>query len=262
MPRVLLLCLLLGGCAPAEPPPRRLVVSAPRAFAPLLAAWEQADPAARADVETTISPRAVADVREGLADLALVGRDLRPDETGVVAHVLGRDAVAVIVHKDNPIPNLTTNQAAGLFARVHTDWKELGGTERPISTVGLGEGRAVRDAFLDYLGVKPPQTRPDPAVANSEQAVAAVASRPGAVGYVALASARAAMATAPVRVVPLDGVAPSPDTVLTGKYPLVRPVVLVSRPTPRPAVQAFLDFARSARGRAILAAQGYVPGGP
>ena len=264
MPRALILLptALLAGCAFSGPPPRRLVVAGSRHFAPLMAAFAEADPAGRADFEATLSSRAVADVREGLADVALVGRDLRPDETGVVRHALGRDAIAVAVHRDNPIASLTENQVAGLFTRVYGNWRELGGFDRPIVVVGLAEGRDVREAFLDFLGLKAAQVRADPTVADSEQVVQAVASRPGAVGYVSLASARAALKAAPVRLVPLAGVVPGPDTVLAGKYLFVRPIICVTRPGPLPSAKALLDLARSPAGQALFAEQGYVAGGP
>jgi len=269
MPRTLIAiaaAFLLAGCSPPPVEGPRLVLSGPRLFQPLLAELAKRHaartPGVRIDHETSQPGRAVADAREGLTDVAIVGRELRPDETGVEARPLARDGLGFIVHRSNSLASLTEAQASGLFTRLYINWREIGGADRPVTVVGLTDGRAARVAFLDFLGLRGAQVRPEPAVASSEQAAVAVAARPGAVGYVSLAGAREAIKAGIIRVVPLAGTTPNADTISTGKYPFVRTVVLVSRLEPPPAVQAFLDFALSEENRALLAEQGLVPGGP
>ncbi len=263
---VIAAALLLAGCAPPSPPARpHLVLSGPRLYQPLLAElarrYTDKNPDVRVDYEIALGGRAVADAREGLADLSIIGRDLRPDETGVATHPLARDGLALIVHRTNTIPSLSEAQVTGLFTRLYVNWREVGGADRPVFLVGLGEGRASREAFLDILGLRGVQLRPDLATATSDQAAQAAAARPGAIAYVSLAGARDALKTGSVRAVALDGVPPNADTISTGKYPFVRPVVLVSRPEPSDAVARFLAFAMSEDHHALLTEMGFVPGG-
>src|SRR5262249_36343439 len=95
---------------------------------------------------------------------------------------------------------------------------------------------------------------------TSEQLLQAVGSTPGAVAAVLLGPAEAALAAGvPVRLVPLGGVAPTPENVRTGTYPLARPLSLVTRDPPSGSVQAFLDFARSDQVQDLLRKYSVVP---
>lgn len=262
----LLGAFLLAGCAPPEPPKRPLVVSGPRAFQPLLdelaARFERDHPDVRISFESTFPNRAVADAREGLADVAVLGRELRPDETGVLARPVARDAIALVVHRGNTIASLNHAQVLALFNRAYRNWGELGCSDCPVVVVGLGKGRSTTEVFLDHIGLKPNEFRPEPVVPTAEQAVVAVAARPGAVAYVSLAEAGAALKAGAARVVPLAGVSPNRDTVSTGRYLFVRPVVVVSRPDPPELVRQFLSFAQAPENHDLFLKHGLVPGGP
>src|SRR5262249_44049288 len=154
---------------------------------------EQSRPDIRISFESTFPGRAVADAREGLADVAIIGRELRPEEAGVVPRPVARDAIAVIVHRNNTVHALNHGQLVGLFTRLFINWSELGCSDCRIVLVGLGRGRATAEVFLDYLGLKPAQFRPEPVVPSGEQAVVAVAARPGAIAFVSLAEAGPAL---------------------------------------------------------------------
>jgi phosphate transport system substrate-binding protein len=216
-------------------------------------------PEVRLDLEFGISVRGVNDTRAGLADIGFLTRELHPDETGLTSTPLGRDAMAFILHKDNPVAALTENQIVGLFARSYASWGELGGSERSVVIVGLSEGRAGREICLEYLGLKTAVTRHDLSLSTSEQVVQAVATRPGAIGYISLASARELLPHPGIKILPLAGVMPLPENVQTAKYPFVRPAVWVTRPDPPARVQAFLDFAVHPDQHDLLLKHGLAP---
>jgi phosphate transport system substrate-binding protein len=102
-------------------------------------------------------------------------------------------------------------------------------------------------------------TRHDLSLSTSEQVVQAVASRPGAIGYISLASAREVLPHPNVRVLPLAGVVPSPETIGTSKYPFVRPTILVTRVNPPEKVKAFLAFATHPDQHDLLLKHGLAP---
>src|SRR4051794_30207992 len=145
---LLLLLLALAGCGSAEKPPRHVLLAGSRTMVPLLEAigrrYTDTHPGVRLDFDPGFSERAVSETRQGLADVGLLSRPLRADEVGVVAYPFARDAMAFVVHRDNPLPTITENQLVGLFSRSYTNWKDLGGSDRPITLVGVGEGRSVR----------------------------------------------------------------------------------------------------------------------
>jgi phosphate transport system substrate-binding protein len=260
----LLVVTVAAGCRPAEPPVRHLVLSGSRSLALLMNdigdRFEEHHPGVRIDVEPTTAPRAINDTKQGLADLGMLGRRLRPEETGVRPHPVARDGVAIIVHRTNPVRELTPAQIASVFSRLSTNWKEVGGTDRPILVVSQAEGRAARDVVLDFLGLQPAQFRADPAVPTSAEAIQAVSTHPGAIGYASLGMAEQAARSQPIRLLPLAGVAATLDNVRTGRYPLVRLLQLLTREPPQGLVQEFLDFACSPRVHDLIGQHGSVPG--
>jgi len=259
----LFLMLGLCGCRQAATPPRHVLLSGSRTMMPLMEAigerFTADNPDVRIDFEPTLSSRGALDTRQGLADVGLLTRSLRPEETGLATCPLGRDGLAFIVHRDNPLVSLTNSQLVGLFARSYMSWQELGGHNRPVVLVGLSDVTAGRTQFLDFLALDPAKAKPDFAFPTSEQVVQAVAARSGAIGYVSYAGSREALADKPVRVLPLAGVLPDPDTISTSKYPFVRPIMLVTRTEMSDLVRRFVEFACSPEQDDLLLRHGFAP---
>src|SRR5207249_4712076 len=149
------------------------------------------------------------------------------DEIGLYAFPVAREGIALVVHASNPVPALTDEQVTGLYARVAVNWREVGGPDRPVALVGLAEGRSLGEFFVRRFQLTATRARPDYLVANSTQATHAVAGLPSAVGYAQLRPALSAVqAGQQVRLVPLGGVAPTPENLRSGKYTLTRPLNL------------------------------------
>src|SRR5262245_53354616 len=117
MPRLLgwlvgatVLAGLLIGCQPA-PRSRSLVIVGSRCMVPLIEAVSRRFQQGRDDVRFTVeaadAERAVNDTRLGLADIGLLPRPLGPLDAGLESRMIGRDGVALIVHRDNPVQGLT-----------------------------------------------------------------------------------------------------------------------------------------------------------
>jgi phosphate transport system substrate-binding protein len=257
---------LFAGCQPAEKPVRHLVLSGSRSMAPLMREVSKRFTARHGDVHINVEDlpgdRAVLDTRQGLADIGMLGRPLRPNETGLHAFAIARDGLALIVHRDNPVRSLTEGQIAGLFSGLYANWKEVGGPDRPVKLAGQSEGRAAREVFLEHFGLKPGPVRTDPAVAGSEQAIEAVATHPNAIGYASAGIAEKAAAKEPIRILSLGGVLPTSENVHSGRYSLVRPLQLLTREVPEGVIRDVIDFARSAEVRDLIRQYGFVPISP
>jgi phosphate transport system substrate-binding protein len=263
----LLLAGAAAGCRRApEPAVRNVVVVGSRSIVPLVRdladRFQEEHDDVRINIEPALADRTVADTRQGLADVGLLGRALRPDETGLHSFALARDGVAFVVHRDNPVRDLPEAQLVGLLSRVYTDWKEVGGSDRPVVIVGPGEGRGLRDFLLEQFSLRPVQLRPDPALSGSEQVLQAVASQPAALGYTSLGAAEAFAARHPVRLLKVQDVPATLENVRNGRYPLIRPLVLLSREPAVEAAREFLEFARSAEVRDLVRKYGFVPVAP
>jgi phosphate transport system substrate-binding protein len=249
-----LLAAAAGGRREPGPSTRHVVVTGSFAMAPLVREiadrFQTQHPGVRVDVQPDDSDHGVRDAQQGLADVGMVGRPLRADETGVRALVLARDGLAVVVNRANPVKALSEAGVVGLFTRNTATWKPLGGPDVPVTVVALPDNRSLAQSFLDHFNLKSGQVRADVKAADTAAMLRVVAEKPEAVGYAALGMAAAS--DLPVRLLPCAGVAATPENVANGTYPLTRPLLLVTRDPPTGMAQPFVEFARSAAVRDLL----------
>lgn len=198
----------------------------------------------------------VAAAVSGTADIGLASRGLKDEEiaAGAVAHVIALDAVAVIVHPENPVTDLTAEQLAGIFTGEISDWSQLGGGHAPVAVYGREAGSGTRGAFEEIVGVG------DECVYANEYSstgdvVGSVAGNPNAIGYVSLAAVNGT-----VRTLNINGVGCTEEAVRDGSYPIQRPFVMITRAGAglSEAAQAFLDYAKSEAAAGIIALAGAV----
>jgi phosphate transport system substrate-binding protein len=256
----------LGCREPAEPETPSVLVLGSRGMTPLVSEiaerFREQRPDVRIDIDSALSDRAVADTRAGLADVGLLGRSLRPEETGVRGQVLARDGIAFVVNKANHVPAPLETHLVGLLTRVYTNWKDIGGSDRLVVLVGPGEGRAVRDVVLDHFGLRQPQLRPDPAVGSGRLILEAVAAQPAALGYVSLGAVETFPNKQELRLLPVHGIVPSVENVRNRSYPVVRNLVLLTREPAHANAKEFVEFALSEKCYDLVAKYGYVPPAP
>jgi len=230
--------------------------------AELARAFERQNPSVRVDVEAGGSARGLTDVRRGLADIGMVSRAIRPEDD-VTALLLARDGVAIIVHADNPMGGLTRADVRGLYDGSYRRWTALGGPDLPVTLVHKADGRATQAVFLEYTGLDNSAIAPDAVVGHNEQAIRTVAANPGAMGYVSIGAAKAAIADGvSIRLPALDGVEASVAAVAAGRFPMARELNLVTRGKLSEAARRFLDFAHSHAARPLIEEESFVPAGP
>ena len=168
--------------------------------------------------------------------------------------------IVFIVHQSNPVPGLSDEQVVRLYTKQSTNWALVGGKDGPVSVISQAEGSSGLDVFLTRFKLKVGQVRADQAVFTSDQGIKAVAERPASVAFVSSGAADAAVATGtPVRVLPLDGVTATAETIRAGTYPLVRPLYLVTRAPPSGLTKEFIDFAQSAEVHDLVEKYHFVP---
>ncbi|MBD5162542.1 MAG: phosphate ABC transporter substrate-binding protein [Oscillibacter sp.] len=190
----------------------------------------------------------------GTADIGLSSRKLTEEEIsrGAVGVTLALDGVAVIVHPDNPLTELSREQLAELFTGRAGRWKDAGGEDRPVAVYGREAGSGTRTAFEAALGVTD-RCRYTNEYCSTGDVIGNVASNPNAIGYASLSAVGDAAA-----VVAVDGIACTLETLRDGSYPIQRPFLLVVRRDAAlgEAAGAFLRFAVSEEAEAYLNAAG------
>lgn len=248
-----IVCLLLGtaclGCQRPERKVHNLVLTGSSCMTPLLRdigkRFQESHPDVHVDVQSRGSARGATDARQGLADIGMVARSLKPDESMLHATPIARDGMCLIVHRTNLVKSLSDDQMVRMYTRAASNWKQVGGPDRPIALVQIADGRALQELFLDHFKLKSTQIRADALVQDSEQAIQAVAERPGAIAYVSCSRSESVGENVPIRMLSCGGIAPSLEHVRNGTYPLSRSLNLVTREEPGSLAREFIDFARS-----------------
>ena len=141
---------------------------------------------------------------------------------------------------------VTAAQLKAIYLARATHWSELGGSSGQIVAVNKAAGRATLDVFAAFLHLAPPELTGDVIIGENEQAIKMVVANPGAIAYVSIGTARQAIASgAPLRLVTVAGVAATTGALGDGRYPLRRPLNIVSNGAPSPLARRFLEFAAS-----------------
>ncbi|GAB4390370.1 MAG: hypothetical protein Kow0025_21930 [Thermodesulfovibrionales bacterium] len=180
------------------------------------------------------------------------------DEKDAMLHQVAWDALVVIVNEANPVDNVSTAQIKDVLTGKIANWKELGGADEPIKLyVRKGKQSGVGLMAREILFGDPNQEfSPSAEEKKSSGPVEAAISRDRqGVGITGVSSAKKREY---LKVLSVDGVAPTKENIQSGRYPLYRPLYLVTRGEPSGEVKRFVDFARSAEGQAIISSQGTV----
>ena len=213
-----------------------------------------------ADTTVTYNPTGsgagITAVQEGTCDIGLSSRALKDEEmaAGLKETVLAYDGIAIIVHPDNPVSDLTIEQIAQLYTGEITNWKDVGGNDAQVVLIGREAASGTRDGFESITGTKEKcQYRQE--LTSTGDVITAVSQNPDAIGYASLASIKDS-----VKALNVDGVTPGEDTVKDGSYKVQRPFVLVTveGKALSPVAQAFFDYATSPDAAAIIAKAGAV----
>ena len=178
-------------------------------------------------------------VAEGSVDIGNSDVNL-PDEykdKGLVDHKVVVEPFVFIVDKANKVDNLTKDQVVGILTGKITNWKEVGGDDQKITLIHRAKSSGSRATISDVV-LKGANFTDDAVIQDSNGAVrAAIASTPGAIGYV-----DAPYADDSVKVLKFDGVEYSADNIISGKYPIYGYGHMYTKGEPTGAVKAFIDF--------------------
>lgn len=264
-------CVWLQGCSSANKaannntnkPQGKLVLTGSSTVAPLVAEigkrFESGHPGVRVDVQSGGSSRGISDARQGVADIGMVSRALKPEEKDLKASSIARDGVTVILHKDNPVPSLNDKQVVDIYTGKVTNWKQVGGKDGAITVVNKAEGRSTLELFTHYFKLKNTDIKAQVVIGDNEQGIKTVAGNPNAIGYVSIGSAENSVANGEsIKLLPVGGVAATTANVQNGTFPIARPLNLVTKTEPQGLAKEFINFAQSQQVSDIVKKQNFV----
>ncbi|MDH5407358.1 MAG: phosphate ABC transporter substrate-binding protein [Gammaproteobacteria bacterium] len=184
--------------------------------------------------------------------------DTDPRERGAYQVPVAWDALVVIVNKKNPVDSITFDQLKGLYLGKINNWKQLGGPDQPIDLYTRqgkisGVGRTLREIVFanfdqDFRGKF--------VMKSSGPLEKGVVKNINGIATTGISSAK----RRDVKILKLEGHAPSYENIKSGNYLLYRPLYLVTQGARSdPKVKDFITFALSRQGMEIIRKAGTVP---
>ena len=178
---------------------------------------------------------------------------IKKKQNELIETAIAIDAITIIVHKDNPISNISLKNLRFIYSGKITNWNELGGDDLEIVVisrdVSSGSFEVFNHTVLHNDLLKDNSMR----LASNNAVATMVDYTNGAIGYVGLG-----YVNDDLKVVSIDGILPSKDTVHNQEYPLTRKLYMYTTKTRSGATQDFIDFILSELGQTIVEKQGYI----
>jgi phosphate transport system substrate-binding protein len=193
-------------------------------------------------------------VGRGLTDIGMCSRSLTTAESRLFTSILiARDGLAIVVNRENTTASLSIEQLRALFAGRIDNWRGVGGSSGPVWPITREEGSGTRDSFVRLIMGNERISRRALTQESNGAVKELVMGDRAAIGYMSLGLVGKELET-----VAVDGVQPTTDNVLAGRYNLVRPLLFITKGSTNPAVRNFVDFVLSSEGQGLLAAEGLV----
>ena len=245
------LLLILAACAPQPLTVTRVPVTlrivAADSCGPLaetlVAAYEETHPWVTVEIVGVFnSATAEQTLLTGEADLAL----LAWVEGELWSHPFARNGVAVIVHPATPLTKIGLAHLQEIFRGRVQEWDGM-----VLTVVSREAGSGTRTAFERIVLGSYDVTLTAVVMSSSEAVVEHVARTPGAIGYVSTLRLGEAAADG-LRVLPVEGTLPTPDTISDGSYPLSRSLYLAATAEPTGEAREFAQWVLGPEGQAVL----------
>lgn len=217
------------------------------------------------------TPRAYERLIAGEVDMILVAQPSAEQRSmaeaaGVTMNLtpIGKEAFVFFVHKDNPVAALTSAQIRDIYTKRVTNWSGLGGPDEAIQPFQRPVGSGSQTAMLAHVMGDEPLPAPlreeySQGMGGVLQRVANYRNAPGAIGYSFRMFATVMSPITDLKLLAIDGVAPTPDSIRDETYPFTANLYVVTAGTQNPHVPGLIEWLRGPQGQALIAETGYVP---
>ena len=245
----------------------------------LAQAWAEEYKKVRPDVSVEVSGGGsgvgIAALIKGTIDIANASRNMKPEEieqakknTGKEPKeiVVGYDGLAIYVHKDNPLNEITLDQIAQIYAEggTITKWSDLGvkisGNSDEIVRVSRQSNSGTYEFLREHVLKNKDFKLGSRDMNGSKEVVQLVASTPTAIGYSGMGYATPEVKMLKVKKTATDpAYEPNNENTLAKTYPIARTLQVYTLGEPQGETKKYIDWILSAEGQKVVASSGYVP---
>ncbi len=281
------LCLVLTGCGKSESggggetaKKQTIQNQGSDTMVNLAQAWAEeyskVAPEVKVEVGGGGSGVGIAALEKGTIDIANASRNMKPEEIEAAKRntgkepkefIVGYDALAIYVHKENPLNEITLDQIAQIYAEggTITKWTDLGvqvpGTsDQEIVRVSRQSNSGTYEFLREHVLHNKDYKLGSRDMNGSKEVVELVSSTPTAIGYSGMGYATAAVKMLKVKKTAGDpAYDPNVGNTLAKTYPIARSLLVYTLGEPQGAVKKYVDWMMSDAGQKVVEATGYVP---
>jgi phosphate transport system substrate-binding protein len=275
----LLLVTAIAGCdsGPSKQSAsiRALSIKGSDTMVHLVSSWTEEFMHTHPDIDISVtgggSGTGIAALINGTTDICAASRSMQEKERKLaeknkispVEIPVARDGIVLIVHPENPVNNLTIDQLRLIYTGKITNWKEVGGADKPILLLSRESSSGTFVFFQEHVLGKEDFSSSARLLPGTSALMQSVAADRGSIAYVGLgfaAESKGSTKTLGIQAAGQDKpVVPSEETVRSGAYAISRPLFFYTNGAPADTVKQFIDFCLSPAGQKVVRETGYVP---
>ncbi len=254
----------------------KLVIEGSDTLLELAQKWAEEYKKKNSSVDITVtgggSGQGITSLINGTADIADASREVSEKEktqakdkgVTLVETPVARDGITIVVHPSNPVKSLTLEQVASIYTGKVKNWKDVGGPDLVITASGRDTASGTYKYFQEDV-LKKEEYRADMKSTPSNNAIAGnVSNEKGGIGYIGVAQAAEFTKEGKLKEVAIAfkageaPVLPTPETILSGKYPISRALYNYTRGEPEGVSKEYLSFVTGPEGQKIVEEIGFV----
>jgi phosphate transport system substrate-binding protein len=214
-------------------------------------AFEQDHPSISVDFFWHPNAKPIRTIELGEADIAVTGKEAPSLRSTMIA----RDGIAVLTNFSNPVKEMTSSQLAEVFTGKLRYWSQVyeEAPQTKIVLVNRSTNQNIRQGFEKQLKIANGISRSAYRAETEQEAITMVSGNLEAITFVSITPAlRAKEDGVAINLLFIDGIEPEVQTVLDKRYPIQRPVMLITNQQPSAEVLAFEQFVLSSDGQRLI----------
>ena len=199
---------------------------------------------------------------EGSADICATSRQFEPTEIKELAnkygslglsHIIAKDALSIFVHPDNTVKNFTMQQIKDIFTCKITNWKELGGENKPINPIIRPINSGTHLYFKQHVLSDEPYCTTIKAISATSMIIEAIRKDKYAIGYGGIGYGKDIFHAF------VNDIEPSEKNVINDIYPISRYLYFYTINSPSGIVKDYIEWIISPEGQQVVKKAGFIP---